>query len=225
MLNALPTASLSAAAGSRDPLFPNNWFWGPRDGQVYSSAQQAMVSEDDPDYRAWLQTEFNGFPRRPSVWPRNDEPENSDAALQVELDRYGLVLGLAGYAAQKRWEAEESFVFVNVAGETDVPLSVARGNDRAVLHVTYCAIRDGLREDGAAHKFADGKFRSVSNAELETACLIGLAYVQGLFDTEHELQAQIADGTVSKRADVDRAFGHKAMMTKARRAKRRSAKK
>ena len=71
------------------PAFdPRAWFWRAEDGRVYSSAAGASVPNDDAGYRAWC--EAGGIA---TVWPRDDEGAQTDAALDAVLVHYGLTAG------------------------------------------------------------------------------------------------------------------------------------
>jgi hypothetical protein len=112
---------------------------------------------------------------------------------------------LKGYLAQLRWRVETIGITVGVNGEA-VPLSTARGDDRIALHVTYSAIGAGLRADGAAFKFADGKSRPVSNAEMAAAITLAFRFVQHCFDAENVVLAKIEDGSLATTPQLDQAF-------------------
>jgi hypothetical protein len=112
---------------------------------------------------------------------------------------------LVAYLAQRRWEAETIGITVAVNGEA-VPLSTARGDDRMALQATYSAIRDGLRPEGATFKFADGKPRSVSNAQMGAAIMLAFGFVQHCFDAEAAVLAKIEDGSLRTTLQVDQAF-------------------
>lgn len=122
------------------------------------------------------------------------------AADMTALRRSGLV----AYLKDRRWRVETAGVWAMIAGEP-VQVSTRRGDDRATLHATYTAIRDGLRPDGAAFNFEDGVGRPVSNADMSAAILAALGHVQACFDLELALTPQIETGAITTREQIDAA--------------------
>ncbi|TCR70529.1 DUF4376 domain-containing protein [Bosea sp. BK604] len=178
----------------------SDWYWAASDGRVYSSARQLVTGADDEGYLAWL--DINGAA---SPWPSTPEGEQTDAELQKALSPFGLLVGIPAHIADRRWRREVRGITVEIAGEP-VLVSTQRGDDRAALHQVYSAIRDGLRQDGATFNFADGKPRSVSNADMMAAILAALAHVQAAFDLGADVLAQYEAGQIMTVADIDAAF-------------------
>lgn len=112
---------------------------------------------------------------------------------------------LIAHLKSRRWQREIAGVTVAIAG-APVPVSTARGDERATLHATLTAISLGLRSDGATYNFADGRPRAVSNADMQAAILAALSHVQGAFDLERALTADIEAGEITALADIDAAF-------------------
>lgn len=77
-----------------DPLFPRDWYWTAEDGRIFGSVRQAAVEADDPAYAAWL-----AEGRAPTAWPRDDQGDQTDEALQAVLRPYGLFVSLAALKA------------------------------------------------------------------------------------------------------------------------------
>ncbi|WP_243368851.1 DUF4376 domain-containing protein [Microvirga solisilvae] len=121
------------------------------------------------------------------------------------VDAVDIPLDLPAYAAQRRWEIETSGITVSVAGEP-IPVSTMRGDDRDALQSTYTAIKDGLRQDGATFKFADGKPRRMSNADMLTVILAALTHVQACFNMEGDLLTNIEGGSIATDAQIDAEF-------------------
>ncbi|HEV2556796.1 MAG TPA: DUF4376 domain-containing protein [Bosea sp. (in: a-proteobacteria)] len=105
----------------------------------------------------------------------------------------------------QRWQREIAGVTAMIGGQP-VLVSTARGDERATLHATLTAISLGLRSDGATYNFADGVPRAVSNADMQGAIMAALAHVQGAFDLELALTADIEAGEITAFADIDAAF-------------------
>lgn len=64
---------------------PRNWYWLADDGRIYSSAAGEVVTDEDKAFKAW--TEAGSIP---TPWPRDEEGNQTDAALQDVLRPYGL---------------------------------------------------------------------------------------------------------------------------------------
>ncbi|MBB4042008.1 hypothetical protein GGR34_003693 [Microvirga flocculans] len=127
-------------------------------------------------------------------------------AEQVEIRPFPVpVFDPAAYLAEERWKAETGGITVTVGGEA-IPVSTARGDDRAALDSTYAAIRDGLRQDGDMFKFADNKSRAMSNDDMQTVILAVLGHVQACFNVEGALLARIDGGEAITAAIIDAAL-------------------
>ncbi|SHI80581.1 hypothetical protein SAMN02745911_1226 [Aureimonas altamirensis DSM 21988] len=71
------------------PTFnPFDWYWLADDGRLFSSAVQAEVAADDAAYTEWSES------NRATAWPRDEEGNQTDAALQEVLATYGLAVGM-----------------------------------------------------------------------------------------------------------------------------------
>ncbi len=64
---------------------PHRWFWLAQDGRVYAGDRQAVVTESDPGYTAWI-----GSGGKPTPWPRDDDGEQTVAAMQEVVAPYGM---------------------------------------------------------------------------------------------------------------------------------------
>lgn len=144
------------------------------------------------------------------TWPRLSCAWDAD--LRLEGGQWNAVSPadarrsvLFAFAADLRWRREVAGVAATVGGET-VTVSTARGDDRAALHMTYSALKDGLRADGATFNFADGKPRKVSNADMEAAVLAALAHVQSAFDLGERVYARIDAGEITAEAQIEAMF-------------------
>lgn len=66
---------------------PSAWYWQATDGRIYSSAKQAIKTEKDKDFIAWLQ-----LGNWPTPWPKDATGKETDAALAEVLAPHGLRL-------------------------------------------------------------------------------------------------------------------------------------
>jgi len=113
---------------------------------------------------------------------------------------------LKAYVTRQRYYREIGGTSITLNGET-IPVSTARGDERATLNATYSMIRDGLRQDGAAFKFNDGVSRRVPNAVMQAVILVVSGHVQACFDIEADLLDGIAAGTITTTDQIDAAYG------------------
>ena len=59
---------------------PADWYWRAEDGRLFSSREGKEIAEDDGAFVAW--SELGGIP---TVWPRDDQGEQTQAALDAVL--------------------------------------------------------------------------------------------------------------------------------------------
>lgn len=69
---------------------PAKWFWLADDGRLFSSAQAALIQENDEAYAAWVEAAH-----QPTPWPRDDDGAQTDDTLQEVLSPFGLFCSLA----------------------------------------------------------------------------------------------------------------------------------
>ncbi|WP_148291096.1 hypothetical protein [Methylobacterium sp. B1] len=70
------------------PFNPLDWYWLKPDGaSLFGSKHMAVVAADDTDYKAWI---ADGS--APTLWPRDEAGQQTDAAMQSVLAPYGLVM-------------------------------------------------------------------------------------------------------------------------------------
>lgn len=125
-------------------------------------------------------------------------------ALQAALDAINTAepepTSLPAYAASVRYAKETGGATWN-----DWPI-----HTDAVSQTKYLAelqaITLGVRIDGDGWKFADGVFRSVSNADFPALATAARAHVHACFVREAEVLAGIAAGTITTRDEIDAAF-------------------
>lgn len=65
---------------------PYRWFWVHEDGRIYSSSAQDIVTDADAGYSAFI------LNSHPTLWPRDTNGNQTDAALTEVLAPYGLEL-------------------------------------------------------------------------------------------------------------------------------------
>lgn len=70
-------------------LYPTNWYWRASSGKVWGSANQSIVSADDPAYVAWLVG--GGVP---TAWPKDDAGAQTTAALHQVVTQFGMYADL-----------------------------------------------------------------------------------------------------------------------------------
>lgn len=69
---------------------PGAWYWQASDGRLYSSAARAVVPSTDPAYAVW--SAAGGIP---TVWPRDEDGHQTQAALDDVLRAAGVIADVA----------------------------------------------------------------------------------------------------------------------------------
>jgi hypothetical protein len=64
---------------------PQDWYWLAKDGRIYSSARNQVVSRTDAGYRAFVAQIGAATP-----WPVDNKGQQSSVALQELLSFYNL---------------------------------------------------------------------------------------------------------------------------------------
>jgi hypothetical protein len=90
---------------------PIDWYWKSDDGRVFSSARQALISEADGGFKAFMAS--GGKPTR---WPVDDEGRQTDAALQNVLTPYGLKVDPSAPVQKRQFSFLE---FIDLFTETE----------------------------------------------------------------------------------------------------------
>ncbi|MFH0298345.1 hypothetical protein AAFX91_14100 [Bradyrhizobium sp. 31Argb] len=68
-----------------------NWYWIADDGRVFGSVQRMVVTEDDPDYVAWV----GKIGERAYPWPRDVDGNQTEAALLDMLGQFNVQIKTA----------------------------------------------------------------------------------------------------------------------------------
>lgn len=64
---------------------PFDWYWRSANGRVFSSARGMVVPADDTVFSTWME---DGT--QPTVWPRDDADQQTNAELYAVLAPYGV---------------------------------------------------------------------------------------------------------------------------------------
>ncbi|WP_185756003.1 DUF4376 domain-containing protein [Brucella anthropi] len=107
---------------------------------------------------------------------------------------------LASYAAQKRWETEVGGTVWN-----GWPVLTDRDSQNKITSEAV-AIEKGERLDGDPWKFADGEFRPLTNAQMDSLAAAVRLYIRDSFAIEARVVAEIEAGTISTVEQIDAAF-------------------
>jgi hypothetical protein len=178
---------------------PHDWYWAASDGRIFSSARSAMVSEDDADFRAWV--ERGGVA---SPWPRDEAGIESDVELQAVLTPYGVFLtdveGLQSYAAARRYDLETGGI--EIAGSH---VATDRGS-QALINGAFNLVQVAPT---TVIKFkTQAGFVDLDAAAIQIISTAVGQHVQACFAKEAEVVAAITakKPTIATRAQVDAAF-------------------
>lgn len=173
---------------------PADWYWLADDGRIFASARMTIVDVNDEDYVAWAAG--GGFP---TIWPRDDEGEQTDAALQEVLRPYGLWVDLVAYARDARWRAEVGgMVWNGVPIATDDSSKVKIAGARIAAQANPGFETTWWDMDGEGIVVDAALIIQLSDAVL--------AHVDGTFTTFGQVRAAITAGTITTREEVDAAF-------------------
>ncbi|WP_052502951.1 DUF4376 domain-containing protein [Brucella anthropi] len=110
------------------------------------------------------------------------------------------IVDLAAYAAQKRWETEVGGTIWN-----GWPVLTDRESQNKITSEAL-AIEKGERLDGDPWKFADGEFRPLTNAQMDSLAAAVRLYIRESFAIEARVVAEIEAGTISTIEQIDAAF-------------------
>lgn len=112
----------------------------------------------------------------------------------------GEKIELPAYAAQKRWETEVGGTIWN-----GWPILTDRESQNKITSEAL-AIEKGQRLDGDPWKFADGEFRPLTNAQMDSLAAAVRLYIRDSFAIEARVVAEIEAGTISTIEQIDAAF-------------------
>lgn len=181
---------------------PANWYWIASDGRLFGSARAALVAEQhDAAFAAW--TEAGGVP---TVWPRDEAGEQTDAALAAMLSPHGLAVSPVGtllaHAAQRRWEIETGGI--EVAGQ------MIRTDDLSQAKISGACVLLSNDPDVAS---IDWEAQPGTWVTLDRATMVGIGiavgrHVQRCFSSLRQIQAQITaePPEITTTSEIDAAF-------------------
>lgn len=109
-------------------------------------------------------------------------------------------LNLPVYAAEKRWQTEVGGTIWN-----GWPVLTDRESQNKIT-AEALAIEKGERLDGDPWKFADGEFRPLTNAQMDSLAAAVRVYIRDSFAIEARVVAEIEAGTISTVEQIDAAF-------------------
>jgi hypothetical protein len=177
---------------------PHAWYWLASDGRLFSSAAQALIQDTEQSYVDWIAA--GGVP---TGWPRDEQDNQTDAALQAVLDLHGMFANLNFYTLSKRWLTETGGMTVTL---TSGPMPI-KTDDRAQANI------NGQRLTAQADPTfttrwhaADHTIHPLTAAEVIDMSEQLQAHVTDCFDTSATLFTGIADGSITTRAQIDAAF-------------------
>ena len=175
--------------------YPPQWYWLADDGRVYSGPLQAIVSQQDPGYVAWIEPG-----RVATAWPRDLAGNQTDAALQQVLEQHDMFVNLNYYTVNKRWQKEQGGI-VATAG---FPIKT---NDRAQAKITgiYAASKEAPSVTTPFHA-ADNTVHELTAAQMYELNSDLLTHINNCFAISADVLADIQAGTITTREQVDAAF-------------------
>lgn len=166
-------------------------------GQISTSPIVGGVEIGEAEYRAALDGMANG--KAVSIEggifalidPAQPDPEPEPGPTPPSL---------AEHAATRRWQVE-------VGGTiwSGWPVHTDRESQGKIV-AEMLAIERGERSDGDGWKFADGQFRSLTNAEFSDLAAAVRNHIRDAFAIEAQVLADIDVGVVTTLEEIDAAF-------------------
>jgi hypothetical protein len=176
-------------------FIPHNWYWLSDDGRLYSSRRQIITTEADEEYQAWLDAGQGAA----TIWPRDDDGEQTQASLQAVLDTFGnLFVDLIAYAKNARWRKEQGGIVV--AG---IPIATDDRSKQMVMGARIAADANGNFETLWA---TDADVVTLTAPQIIGISDAVLAHVQTCFVAFANVVAGINGGTITTREEIDAAF-------------------
>jgi hypothetical protein len=172
---------------------PFDWYWLADDGRVFTSARQIIVDGADAAYVTWSAN------YTPTIWPRDNAGNQTDAALQAVLTPYNLFIDLAAYAAYARYNKASGGC--TIGGNPYLTDPVAR-NTVSSAH-DYAIANPGHITDW---KLANGTFIQLDEPGLAHILQEMATFVQSCFSCESNTLSDINGGTITTMAEIDAAF-------------------
>lgn len=126
----------------------------------------------------------------------------------VEVDENGNEVGtptgvptdLKAYATHRRWLKEIGGTFWN-----GWPVHTDRESQSKII-AEAVAIEKGERADGDPWKFADGEFRPLTNAEMDSLAAAVRLHIRNSYGIEAQVLTAIEAGAITSEAQIDGAF-------------------
>ena len=193
---------------------PHDWYWKSSAGKIYSSRQQALIKEDDADYKSWLDAG-----NLPTPWPTQNDGEETDAMLQSVLDPYNIRLfkpTLDEYKVEAQGEIDRAAEIVRLQYITDGVGQSMTYTEKVSQAQTYSgAWAAYLANPDTSPKPNDDEFLLLKaslevdgDTLLEVAETVTYAYLQwqqiGAAIEEKRLKAKLAVSTAKTQAAVQK---------------------
>ncbi|WP_316228544.1 DUF4376 domain-containing protein [Bradyrhizobium sp. SZCCHNR2023] len=178
---------------------PNNWYWLASDGRLYSSAVEGLIDAGSSDYQAWLASG-----KFATLWPRDDAGNQTVAALQAVLTRYGLFVDLVAYANAAQWAKATGGYVATIDGQQVTFKTDSDGRDL----MTSKAARLQQPNPPAIVQWQAGptNFVNIAAADFIRIATGADDFVQSTFDKLAAALAGIGTGSITTRAQVDAAL-------------------
>lgn len=174
---------------------PFDWYWLADDGRLFGSARSGLATtKSDKPFKAWV-----GSGGVPTPWPRDENGDQTDAALQDVLKPYGLWIALLAYAADRRWIKETGGI--SVAG---IPVAT---DDRSKIMIMGARVASAARPDWeTVWHGADGQIYPLNAAAMIAVSNAVEAHVNATFATFASVKAEITGGQITTTEEIDAAF-------------------
>ena len=177
-----------------------DWYWLADDGRVFASARQISIDEGDADYVAWIEV------NTPTIWPRDDAGNQTDAALQDVLKPYGIFVNDTYAARDELSKAIDSGFTCTVASAPGGFTAMTAQYNRTEINIA--AIRAGNDSQYSTIWFgADGVGYPITNSEIKNNLSNGLSqHMQACYDAYNAAIEGLNSGKITKREQVTKLF-------------------
>lgn len=187
---------------------PHDWYWKDDGGKIFSSAAEALVSDTDPKFKAWL---ARGL--QPTRWPVDDTGTQTAAALDEVLAAHGLSTGLTAdsliaYAKKKQKAIADGGFTVN-ANLSGVALNVAVDTSPTSMSNLLLAVQlaqmmiGGTVPMGSIDWVQDSGNVTLTPQQVLAVGAAVAKQMQQSFTALGDIIAAIKAGTISTKAKID----------------------
>ena len=178
---------------------PLDWYWLADDSRVFASARQAVVTDSDADYMAWLDAGNS-----PTPWPRDEAGEQTLAEMQRVMAPYVIAVDLKAYNFMMRDQKEhDGCSITGVSGITEIRTDdytqklVSRYHEAAASNPAFTM----------PWILPDRSTITLDKAAIDALFDQTTAFIVGTYNTYSQVTGGIDSGTITTIGEIDAAYG------------------